>query len=234
MNHQQHILIGIAGGSGSGKTMISSRIVEEYGPEHVAVIELDSYYRDLSHLDLTARRAVNFDHPDAFDVDLLVEHLHHLRARESIDVPVYDYVNHNRKNVVQRIDGPPIVVLEGILAFYFRRVRELMDIKIFVDTPDDIRLLRRIRRDMLERGRDLQGILDQYEHLVRPMHQTFVEPSKREADIIVPRGGENTIAIEIIRAKVEKLLRGMKSVAEHRHAQAARRPQQALEGEAAV
>ncbi len=209
MTEQQHILIGIAGGSGSGKTMISGRIVEEYGPEHVAVIEFDSYYRELGHLTIEERRAVNFDHPDAFDIDLLVSHLDRLRRREPIDVPIYDYVHHNRRPEALRVEAPPIVVLEGILSFYFRRVRELMDIKIFVDTPDDIRLMRRIRRDMAQRGRGLEEILLQYEKSVRPMHQVFVEPSKREADIIVPRGGENRIAIDIIRAKVEKLLRGM-------------------------
>lgn len=203
----KHILIGIAGGSGSGKTLVSNRIVEEYGPESVGVIILDSYYKDLSHLSVDERRQVNFDHPDAFDIDLLVEHLKSLSEGRAVEVPVYDYVNHNRKPATLTMPAPPIVVLEGILPFCFKRILEVLDIKLFVDTPDDIRLLRRIRRDMVQRGRTLEEILVQYEKDVRPMHLSFVEPSKREADMIIPRGGKNRIAIEIIRAMIEKLLR---------------------------
>ncbi len=205
--NNKHILIGIAGGSGSGKTLVSNRIVEEYGPKSVAVIVLDSYYKDLSHLDLDARRLVNFDHPDAFDVELLMTHLEALQQGQSVEVPIYDYVNHNRKSETIRLNAPLIVVLEGILPFCFKRVRDILDIKLFVDTPDDIRLLRRIRRDMVQRGRTLEEILDQYEKDVRPMHLSFVEPSKREADLIIPRGGKNHIAINIIRAMIEKLLK---------------------------
>ncbi len=204
---KRHILIGIAGGSGSGKTLVSNRIVEEYGPESVAVIVLDSYYKDLSHLSIEERKTVNFDHPDAFDVDLLVEHLQALRQGRSVHIPIYDYVNHNRKTETEFLKAPLIVVLEGILPFCFKRIREILDIKLFVDTPDDIRLLRRIRRDMVQRGRTLEEILVQYEKDVRPMHMSFVEPSKREADLIIPKGGKNKIAIDIIRAMIEKLLR---------------------------
>ncbi|MFT7617755.1 MAG: uridine kinase [Planctomycetota bacterium] len=203
----KHILIGIAGGSGSGKTLVSNRIVEEYGPESVGVIILDSYYKDLSHLSVEERRKVNFDHPDAFDIDLLVQHLEALSRGESVEIPTYDYVNHNRRSETITLPGPPIVVLEGILPFCFKRILKILDIKLFVDTPDDIRLLRRIRRDMVHRGRSLEEILVQYEKDVRPMHLSFVEPSKREADLIIPRGGKNRIAIEIIRAMIEKLLR---------------------------
>ena len=206
--HSRHILIGIAGGSGSGKTLVSRRIVEEYGPESVAVLLLDSYYRDLSHLSIDERRTVNFDHPDAFDIDLLVTHLKRLSRGLPVEVPHYDYVNHNRMEQTTPLKAPLILILEGILPFCFRRVRELLDIKIYVDTPDDIRLLRRIRRDMAERGRSLEDILEQYEKDVRPMHQSFVEPSKREADLIIPRGGKNRIAIGMMRATIDKLLLG--------------------------
>lgn len=205
--NNKHILIGIAGGSGSGKTLVSNRIVEEYGPQSVGVIILDSYYKDLSHLSVDERRLVNFDHPDAFDIDLLVEHLSALRQGRPVEIPTYDYVGHNRKTETVTLPAPPIIVLEGILPFCFKRVIELLDIKLFVDTPDDIRLLRRIRRDMVQRGRTLEEILVQYEKDVRPMHLSFVEPSKRQADLIIPRGGKNRIAIEIIRAMIEKLLR---------------------------
>ena len=204
---KRHILIGISGGSGSGKTLVSSRIAEELGAGRVAVIQQDAYYKDLSHLTLEERAEINFDHPDAFDVDLLCEHLRALVAGEAVEVPVYDYVNHNRRAESITVKDHSIVVLEGILVFYFERIRELLDIKIFVDTPADIRLLRRLRRDILNRGRSVEGVLDQYEKAVRPMHMSFCEPTKRHADLIIPRGGENSVAIDIVRAKIGDLLR---------------------------
>lgn len=202
-----HVLIGIAGGTASGKSMVSQRLVEELGSDRVIVLEQDAYYRDLSDLSMDERRKVNFDHPDSFDVDLLTTHVESLMRGEPVDLPLYDFTRHNRRAETQHVENHTIVVLEGILVFCFERLRRLMDIKIYVDTPDDIRLLRRIRRDIIERGRDLESVLHQYEHNVRPMHQQFVEPLKRHADIIIPRGGENRIAIDILRTKIDELLR---------------------------
>ncbi len=202
-----HILIGIAGGTASGKSMVSQRLVEELGSDRVIVLEQDAYYKDLSDMSMDERRTVNFDHPDSFDVELLSKHVEALMRGEPVDLPLYDFSRHNRRAETRHVANHTIVVLEGILVFCFERLRRLMDIKIYVDTPDDIRLLRRIRRDIIERGRDLEGVLHQYQHSVRPMHQQFVEPLKRHADIIVPRGGENRIAIDILRTKVDELLR---------------------------
>ncbi|MCA9319551.1 MAG: uridine kinase [Planctomycetes bacterium] len=207
MSEFRHILIGINGGSGSGKTLVANRIVEELGSRRVVVVPQDAYYRDLSHLSVAERARINFDHPDAFDNELLTRHVEALMNGEGIEIPVYDYVRHNRRPETISVRDHAIVVLEGILVFWFESLRRRMDIKIHVDTPDDIRLLRRIRRDILERGRDLESVLQQYENAVRPMHHTFVEPMKRWADIIVPHGGQNRIAIDIIRAKIDELLR---------------------------
>lgn len=202
-----HMLIGIAGGTASGKSLISQRLVRELGSDRVIVLEQDAYYRDLSDMPLDERRGINFDHPDSFDIELLVEHVQALMQGKAVDLPIYDFTRHNRSKETRRVANHTIVVLEGILVFCFERLRSLMDIKIYVDTPDDIRLIRRIRRDILERGRDLESVLTQYEETVRPMHQQFVEPLKRHADIIVPRGGENRIAIDILRTKINELLR---------------------------
>ncbi len=209
MKNRKHILVGIAGGSASGKTLVAHRIARELGSRRVVVIPLDAYYRELGHLPLEERAQVNFDHPDAFDFELLETHIRSLLRGEPVEVPVYDYAHHNRRPETMSVRDHAIVVLEGILIFWHERLRSLMDMKIFVDTPDDVRLLRRIRRDILERGRKLEGVLSQYESDVRPMHQVFIEPTKRYADIIIPEGGENSIAIDIVRAKFGELLRGI-------------------------
>ncbi|MEE9394311.1 MAG: uridine kinase [Planctomycetota bacterium] len=207
MTKPSPILIGIAGGSASGETLIARRLMEEMGECGVTLLEQDAYYRDLTHLSFEERKKVNFDHPSAFDIELLLEHVELLLKGESVAVPSYDYANHNRRPENHKTKSAPVIIVEGILAFYFERLLELFDIKVYVDTPDDIRLLRRVRRDIQKRGRALDDVLEQYEHDVRPMHASFVEPTKRFADIIVPRGGENRIAIDIIRARMRDLVR---------------------------
>lgn len=203
---KNHILIGIAGGSGSGKTLVAQRIFEELGSDKVIIIQQDSYYKELSHLTLEERKKQNFDHPDAFDHQLLISHLKKLLSGKFINRPIYDFKIHSRKKETERIGEHVIIVLEGILILHEPGLRNLMDIKIYVDTDDDIRLIRRIRRDVNERGRSLDSILDQYENSVRPMHLQFTEPTKRYADIIVPQGGYNWVAIDLLKTKVRALL----------------------------
>lgn len=207
MNQPRHILIGVAGGSASGKTLVAHRLAQEIGSKKVVVIAQDSYYRALHHLPFEERAAFNFDHPDAFDIELLLDHMRRLLRGEPVEVPIYDYVTCSRKVETVTVKDQSIVILEGILIFYFEELRKLMDIKVFVDTPDDIRLLRRVRRDMAERGWTLEGVLSIYEQNVRPMHISFVEPSKRHADLIIPHGGQNPIAVDILRTKIRALLR---------------------------
>jgi uridine kinase len=201
------VIIGIAGGSGSGKTLVARTLIERLGSDRVVVIEQDAYYKDLSHLPLEERARQNFDHPDAFDEDLLVQHLQGLIAGKSIDRPIYDFTQHTRKKETVRIGGHDIIILEGILILQSERLRRLMDIKVYVDTDPDVRLIRRLRRDLAERGRTLESILEQYEKSVRPMHLQFVEPSKRYADIIIPEGGKNYVAIDLLKTKIESILR---------------------------
>ncbi len=193
-------IVGIAGGTASGKTSISRKVREAIGAEHSTLLELDSYYRDLSDLDFEERSRVNFDHPQSFDFDLLIAHLRMLAAGDSIDTPVYDYVRHNRRFETILSAAKPLIVVEGILVLWHPEVRELLDIKVFVDTPDDLRLLRRIRRDTSERGRSLESVLKQYEDTVRPSHLEWCEPTKVYADVIIPRGGENTVAVDLVRS----------------------------------
>lgn len=202
-----HILIGIAGGSGSGKTLVAKRIFDELGSDKVIIIQQDSYYKDLGHLTLEERKKQNFDHPDAFDHQFLIAQLKDLLAGKSIDQSVYDYTIHSRKNETRRIGEHVIIVLEGILILHDAELRKLMDIKVYVDTDDDVRLIRRIRRDVTERGRSLESILDQYENSVRPMQLQFVEPTKRYADIIIPEGGYNLVAIDLLKTKIQALLK---------------------------
>lgn len=203
---QDPIVIGIAGGTGSGKTTVSRRIAERM-KDHCVLIEHDSYYRDLAHLSLAEREKVNFDHPSSLETELLVAHLAELKAGRSVVVPSYDYANHARKADGGRVVAPaPIVIVEGILVFVEAELRAQMDIKVFVDTDADIRVLRRVRRDMEHRGRTFQSIRDQYYATVRPMHLQFVEPSKRWADVIVPEGGRNEIALDMIVARLAQLL----------------------------
>ncbi|HEY6195275.1 MAG TPA: uridine kinase [Candidatus Eisenbacteria bacterium] len=203
----RRILIGIAGGSGSGKTVVARTIVRELGSKRVVIIDQDSYYKDLEQVPFRDREARNFDHPDAFDSDLLRQHLRDLLEGHAIEQPVYDYAQHRRTNETRRIGDHLVVVLEGILIFHDPELRALMDIKLFVDADSDVRLIRRLRRDMTERGRSVDSILRQYEDSVRPMYLEFVEPSKRFADVIIPRGGHNKVAIDLVKTKIRELLR---------------------------
>lgn len=198
VNVQRPVVMGVAGGSGSGKTTVVTALVDAIGADKIAVLAHDAYYHDLSNLPMEQRRSTNFDHPNAFDDDLFVEHLTLLKAGEAVDVPTYDYADYVRRDETRRVQPRPIVVAEGILLFASVRLRDLLDIKVFVDTDDDLRLLRRLRRDIGERGRSLESVLDQYQSTVRPMHLEFVEPSKRWADILVPRGGDNKVAIDML------------------------------------
>lgn len=204
---RQPVVIGIAGGSGSGKSTVLQRVVERFGPARIAVLDHDSYYRDLGHLPLDVRKAFNFDHPDALETDLMRAHLDALLRGEVVQKPIYDFNDHTREPETQPIGPRPVIIVEGILVLAEPLLLERMDIKIYVDTDDDIRLMRRVRRDMEERGRSITSILDQYERTVRPMHLEFVEPSKRRADIIVPRGGHNQVAIDMIMARIDLLLK---------------------------
>jgi uridine kinase len=199
------LIIGIAGGTGSGKSTVAKRIAEAM-PSSVAFIDMDAYYRNFGNLTLDERRKVNWDHPDAFDVDLLVTHLDQLAARVPIDKPVYDFVRHLRAEEVVPIPPADVIVIDGILLFVDERVRDRCDVKVFVDTDADERLIRRIRRDMKVRGRPLEEILDQYLTTVQPMHLQFVEPSKRYADLVIPRGGHNSVAIDLIIATILRRL----------------------------
>lgn len=203
MNKLNPLIIGVGGGSGSGKTTVVNKIVEGIGRDQIVLIEHDSYYRDLSHLPLSERVKQNFDHPASLETELLIRHLNALKKGYKIDIPVYDFVEHTRTLESISVAPKKVILIDGILIFSEPNLRERMDIKIFVDTDDDVRLLRRLRRDINERGRDFDGVLNQYELYVRPMHLEFVEPSKRYADIIIPRGGENAVALEMINALVK-------------------------------
>ena len=200
------IIVGVSGGSGSGKTTVAQTIHDRLGPEKVAYIPHDAYYRDLSHLPPEERARQNFDHPDALDTDLLVEHLHRLRRGEPVEVPVYDFATHTRRPETRRVEPRPIILVEGILVFVEPALRDLMDIKIFVDTDPDIRFIRRLLRDIRERGRTMESVIEQYLSTVRPMHLEFVEPSKRYADIIIPEGGFNTVALDMVIARLQSML----------------------------
>jgi len=200
------ILIGIAGGTGSGKTSIAKAIASDFGKSEVVLIEEDSYYRDLSNLTIEERAAVNFDHPDSVDYNLMKQHLNELICGNTVHIPIYDFSTHMRLKEVQTIEKHRIIILEGILALFDHKIRTMMDIKIYVETADDIRIIRRIKRDMNKRERTFSSIIEQYYKTVRPMHIQFVEPTKKYADIIVPEGGQNKIAVDIIRTKIMTLL----------------------------
>lgn len=203
---KQTIIIGISGPSASGKSLLANTIVSELGSDQVAVISEDAYYRDLQGLTYEERCAVNYDHPDSLDHELLCEHLQALQQQQTVHIPVYDHSQHLRSKETREIGKHRIIVLEGILLLADLMLRELMDIRIFMDTPLDICLIRRLKRDVLERQRSFESVLQQYRKTVRPMYFQFIEPSKRHADIIVPRGGENRIAIDLIKAKMKELL----------------------------
>ena len=200
------LIIGIAGASGSGKSTVARKIAEALAPASVAFIDMDAYYRNHTELTLDERRHLNWDHPDAFDFDLLAAQLEALARGVAIDKPVYDFVSHLREERSVRIPPADVVVLDGILLLVDARIRDRCDVKVFVDTDADVRLIRRIRRDVQKRGRSLEEILEQYLTTVRPMQLQFVEPSKRYADIIVPRGGHNTVAIDLIIATIQRRL----------------------------
>jgi uridine kinase len=207
------MIIGISGGTGSGKTTVANRILESVSADEVVFIQQDLYYRNLKDMPLDYRNAANFDHPDALDNDLLINHLKKLRSGEPVELPIYDFRTHNRLPGTTRIESKPIVILEGILIFAEPRLREQLDIKVFVDTPDDIRFIRRLRRDIAERGRTLDSVIEQYIATVRPMHIQFIEPSKRYADVIIPEGGYNLVSIDLISGKIrERLANALTSV----------------------
>ena len=212
MSSGKPVVIGIAGGSGSGKTTVLQRIIRTFGADPIAILDHDAYYEDLSHLPPERRAQFNFDHPDALETDLMRDHLDHLIEGETIEKPVYDFTTHTRREKTETVEPRPVILIEGILVLAEPALREQMDIKIYVDAPDDIRLMRRIRRDMEERDRSIEGILRQYERTVRPMHLEFVEPSKREADIIIPRGGHNHVAIQMLMSRIQDLLPGVDEV----------------------
>lgn len=205
MAHQT-IIIGIAGPSGSGKSLLAKTIVDELGSDQVAIITQDAYYRDRTNLTLEERAKINYDHPDAFDMELMCEQMIALKEGKTVHIPVYDYSEHVRSKETRTIGKHAIIVLEGILLFADKKLRELIDVSIFMETPLDTCLIRRLRRDVKERGRSLDSVLDQYEETVRPMFLQFIEPSKRYADIIVPHGGKNRIAIDVIKAQMRHLL----------------------------
>ncbi len=200
------IIIGVAGGTGAGKTTVIRHITEQIGSEDMVVLEHDSYYRDLKHLSFEEREKKNFDHPSALETELLVRHIKKLRQNKPVKVPIYDFSRHVRKEETKKVNPKKVILVDGILIFSEQNLRDLMNIKIYVDTDDDIRLVRRIRRDIVERDRNLEGILNRYEKYVRPMHLEFVEPSKRYADIIIPRGGENEVALEMVNALISEKL----------------------------
>ena len=200
------LIIGIAGGTGSGKSTVARNVAQALSTSSVAFIDMDAYYKNFAHVPIEDRRRINWDHPDAFDWELLIAQLSALVRGHAIDKPVYDFVSHTRSAQTVRIPAAEVVVIDGILLFTDARVRELCDVKVFVDADADIRLIRRIRRDVAKRGRTLEDVIDQYLTTVQPMHLQFVEPSKRYADVIVPRGGHNPVAIEMIVAKIGRRL----------------------------
>ncbi|QQY80836.1 uridine kinase [Keratinibaculum paraultunense] len=206
MYMKKPLLIGITGGTGSGKSTVSTEILKSIHEKNVAIIEQDSYYKDQSHLSFEERVKTNYDHPFAFDNDLLIQHLKDLLNRKPIEKPIYDFERHTRKKETITVYPKEIIILEGILILADEEIRNLCDIKIFVDTDSDVRVIRRIERDMKERGRTLDSVINQYMTTVRPAHMQFVEPSKKHADIIIPEGGYNKVAIDIIVTKINSIL----------------------------
>lgn len=206
---KKNILIGIAGGSGSGKTTVALKIKERVG-EDILILDMDSYYKDHSHIPFEERVKINYDHPDAFDFPLLINHLKRLIQGKSIEKPVYSFVKYVRLKETQKIEPKKIIIIEGILSLFDEELRNLMDIKIYVDTDPDVRFIRRLLRDIKERGRSLDSVVTQYLEIVRPMHIQFVEPTKRFADVIIPEGGFNIVAVDMIVGRIKELLKEIK------------------------
>ncbi|RDW21711.1 uridine kinase [Oceanobacillus chungangensis] len=206
MVNDKPVVIGVAGGSGSGKTSVTRSIYEQFTDKTILVLEQDYYYKDQSHLAFEERLNTNYDHPLAFDNDLLIEHLNDLLNQKAIDKPVYDYKNHTRSTEVIHVEPKEVIIVEGILILDDPRLMDLMDIKVFVDTDADLRIIRRLLRDIKERGRTLDSVIDQYLDNVRPSHLQFIEPTKRYADIIIPEGGQNHVAIDILASKIESII----------------------------
>jgi len=206
MKQSKPITIGVAGGTGSGKTTVALKILERVGFDRVAFVPHDAYYRDASSLPPAERAQLNFDHPDSLDNELMIVHLKQLQAYEPVEIPVYDFRTHSRTAETRHVDPQPIILVEGILIFADKRLRDMMDVKIFVDCDADMRFIRRLQRDMQERARSAESVINQYLRTVRPMHLEFVEPSKRYADVIIPEGGFNEVAIEMVAARLRDLL----------------------------
>jgi uridine kinase len=200
------IVIGISGGTGSGKTTVANVILDRVGAGKIAFLPHDAYYKDLDDLPRAQRDIINFDHPDSLETELMVEHLKMLHNGQAVEIPIYDFTTHSRTDLTSTIEPQAVILVEGILVFAERSLRELFDIKIFVDTPPDIRFIRRLERDMVERGRTVESVIQQYQMTVRPMHLEFVEPSKRYADVIIPEGGLNTVAMDMVVARIENML----------------------------
>lgn len=203
---QRPVLIGIAGGTGSGKTSVARELTRSIPPENIVLIEQDNYYKDQTHLTMEQRILTNYDHPHAFDTDLLYDHLKVLLGGQAIEKPIYNFSEHNRALHTETVEPKQVIILEGILVLEDERLRDLMDIKIFVDTDADVRIIRRLLRDIKERGRTIESVIEQYMGIVRPMHMQFIEPSKKYADLIVPEGGKNQVAIDILTAKVNEIV----------------------------
>jgi len=204
------IVIGIAGGTGSGKTTVANVILSRVGARHIAYLPHDAYYKDLHSLPSIQREIVNFDHPNSLDTELLIRHVQQLKQNQAIELPIYDFRTHSRTNQTTRIEPQPVIIVEGILIFADAELRALFDVKIYVDTDADIRFIRRLQRDIEERGRTTNSVIQQYLTTVRPMHLEFVEPSKRYADVVIPEGGLNTVAMDMVVARIESLLAGRK------------------------
>ncbi len=203
---QKTILVGIAGASASGKSLLANTLVEELQSEHVCVISEDSYYRDQSHMSMVERVRTNYDHPDSMDHDLMLEHMNMLKEGQAVNVPLYDYTAHNRKEECRHVLPARVILIEGILLFTRPEVRQAFDLRFYMDTPLDICLIRRMKRDIVERGRDVDSVIKQYLETVRPMFLQFIEPARQHADLIIPHGGKNRIAIDLIKTKIQDLI----------------------------
>jgi uridine kinase len=206
-NRTPPLVIGIAGGTGSGKSTVAKVIIDRVGANHIALVPHDAYYKDLAQLDPVHWAANNFDHPDSLETNLMIEHIKQLKNYQSVELPIYDFKTHTRTSQTLHLDPQPVILVEGILILAEKGLRELFDVKIYVDTDPDIRFIRRLERDIAERGRTSTSVINQYMSTVRPMHLEFVEPSKRYADVIIPEGGLNTVAMDMVVARIESLLR---------------------------